>query len=110
MTERRHLRRTLAVAASTALLLAGCSDGADGEGDASGCREAVADAAEATNMPERNERLEPAFDACQNLADFGAAVAESPEALEGVDVEQYVRERCRESDTLRDANLCQAFG
>ena len=98
------------MAASAALLLTGCSDGNEGEGDASGCREAVADAAEATNMPERDERLEPAFDACQNLADFGAAVAQYPEALEGVDVEEYVRERCRESDTLRDADLCQAFG
>lgn len=98
------------MAASTVLLLAGCSEGSDGEGDASGCREAVADAAEATNMPDRDERLEPAFEACQNLADFGAAVAQYPEALEGVDVEQYVRERCQESEALRDADLCQAFG
>lgn len=95
----------------TALLLGGCGgDGSTGGNGAAACKDAVAQAAEATNMPERRERLRPAFEACESVAEFASAVARYPKALEGVDVEAYVRQQCREVRALRDAALCEAFG
>lgn len=92
------------------LVLVGCGNGSDGGGAAQSCKDVVAEAAEAANMPEREERLRPAFDACDNVAEFAAAVAQYPKALEDVDVEAYVRKQCREVEALRDAQLCEAFG
>ncbi len=110
MTARPRLTRPVALLAA-AIVLTGCgADGDSGEGNASACRDAVADAAEATNLPERERRLRPAFEACDDLADFAAQVARYPDALQDVNVEEYVRERCREVEALRDAKLCEAFG
>jgi len=93
------------------MLLSGCAgDGRDQSADASGCKSAVADAAKATNMPERKERLRPAFEACESLAEFIAAAARYPKALEGIDARGYVREQCREVDALKGSALCDALG
>lgn len=102
--------RHVAATALAVLVLAGCGNGSDDGGTAQSCKDVVAEAAEAANMPERRERLRPAFDACENLAEFAAAVAQYPQALEDVDVEAYVRKQCREVEALRDAQLCEAFG
>jgi hypothetical protein len=101
--------RGLAMAGATALLLSGCGAGGDSGNGVGGCKDAVAEAAEATNMPERKRRLQPAFEACESLTDFVAAAARYPKALEGVDVKRYVRQQCREVEALRDATLCQAL-
>ena len=93
----------------TALLLVGCGNGAGGDVDASGCRDAVAEAAGTTNL--RDEvSLRRAFDACNNVTEFGAAVLESPEAAAevGSDVEGWVRQKCLESDLLSGSTLCES--
>ncbi len=102
--------RIVAAAAAALLVLAGCGNGSDDGGGARSCKDVVANAAEATNMPDRRERLRPAFDACDSIAEFASAVAQYPKALEDVDVEAYVRRQCREVGALRDARLCEAFG
>jgi hypothetical protein len=102
--------RALSVAGAAALVLNGCGVVGGSGGDAGGCKDAVAEAAEAASMPERKRRLRPAFEACESLAGFAAAVARHPEALEGVDVERYVRGQCREVPALKDSPLCEAFG
>lgn len=102
--------RSIAALAVAVLVLAGCGDGNGGGVDAGGCQEAVSRAAEAANMPERKQRLQPAFEACENLAEFTAAVARYPKALEDIDVEAYVREQCEKVEALRDAALCEALG
>lgn len=102
--------RALAMAGAAALVLPGCGVVGDSGGNANGCKDTVAEAGEAANMPERKRRLRPAFDACESLADFAAAAAAYPKALEGVDVENYVRQQCREVPALKDASLCKAFG
>jgi hypothetical protein len=93
------------------LLLSACGNGdSQGDADASGCQDAVASAAESANLQD-DAGLETAFEACEGLAEFGAAVASSPEALEeiGTDVEGWLRERCQGSDTLSDSQLCESF-
>lgn len=106
----RHLRHVAALTVST-LLLVGCGNGgdSDGDADASGCKDAVAEAAEAANLDDEGN-LDAAFEACGDLAEFGAAIQESPEVLEGVgsDIEGWVQERCRESEALNDTALCEA--
>jgi hypothetical protein len=93
------------------LLLSACGNGggSQDDADASGCQEAVADAAESANLRDDAD-LEVAFEACQGLAEFGAAVMNSPEALEeiGADAEGWVRERCQESDALSGSALCES--
>lgn len=107
----RQFRNITALLLS-ALLLVACGNGGDsnGDADASGCRGAVAEAAEATNL-EDDVDLEPAFAACQDLAEFGSAVQDSPEALEGIgaDVEGWVQDRCQQSDTLSGTPLCESI-
>lgn len=106
----RQLRQVTAFGL-TALLLVACGNGdADRDADASGCRDAVAKAAEATNVD--NANLEPVFTACQDLAEFGAAIQESPEILKdvGADVQGWAEEQCRKSETLRDTPLCDTLG
>ena len=102
----------LAVLIAPALLLAGCGgDGGDGDGgDAQGCREVVADAAQAADVAEREKRLQPAFDACDNLAEFLTAVAQSPKALEDVDVRAWAREQCDSVEELKGTPLCESIG
>jgi hypothetical protein len=104
--------RNVTVLMFSALLLVACGNGGEsnGDADASGCRDAVAEAAKATNLKD-DVNLEPAFKACQDLAEFGSAVEDSPEALEeiGADVESWVQERCQQSDTLRGTPLCESI-
>lgn len=102
--------RAVAMAGAAALMLTGCGVVGDSGGNAGACKDAVAEAAEAANMPERKRRLRPAFEACESVAGFAAAVAQYPKALEGVDVEGYVRRQCREVPALKDSSLCEAFG
>jgi hypothetical protein len=102
--------RALAVVGAAALVLGGCGVVGGSGADAGGCKEAVAEAAEAASMPERKRRLRPAFEACESLAGFAAAVARYPKALDGVDVERYVRRQCREVPALKSSSLCEAFG
>ena len=102
----------LAAVLVPAVLLAGCSDGGgSGDGaDAQGCQEVVADAADAANVSEREERLQPAFEACDDLAELLAAVARSPEALEGIDVREWAREQCASVEELSGSRLCESIG
>lgn len=106
----RQLRQITALALS-ALLLVACGNGgdADGDADASGCRDAVAEAAEATNLDD-DVNLEPVFEACQDLAELGAAIQDSPEILRnvGADVQGWAERQCRESETLADTPLCDS--
>lgn len=94
------------------LLLAACGngDGSQDDADASGCQDAVASAAESADLRDDTE-LQPAFEACEGLAEFGAAVMNSPEALEeiGADAEGWAQERCQESDTLSGSALCESI-
>ena len=49
------------------------------------------------------KKLQPAFDACENLAEFGAAVQKSPEAVGelGSDVDGWAQQQREESETRR---------
>lgn len=101
----------LAALVTPALLLAGCSDdGGSGEGEARSCQEIVADAAQAADLAEREERLQPAFEACDNLAEFAAAVARAPEALQDVDIRAWAREQCESVEELQGSQLCESIG
>lgn len=111
-TGMRKLRQVAALSLS-ALLLVACGDGegADGDQEAGGCQDAVARAAESTNL-EDDVNLEPVFEACRDLAELGAAVQDSPEILRsvGADVRAWAQKQCRDSETLRDTRLCEALG
>lgn len=106
----RQLRQVTALGLS-ALLLVACGDGgdADRDADASGCRDAVAEAAEAVNLDDAN--LERVFAACQDLAELGAAIQDSPQVLRdvGADVQGWAEEQCQKSETLRDTSLCASI-
>jgi D-tyrosyl-tRNA(Tyr) deacylase len=95
----------------TALLLVGCGveAGSGGGPDANRCRNAVAEAAGTTDLTDEVS-LHPAFEACKNVTEFGAAVLESPKAAAevGSDVEGWVRQKCQESDLLSDSALCRS--
>ncbi len=100
----------LAALVTPALLLAGCSDGGSGDGEARSCQEVVADAAQAADVAEREERLQPAFEACDNLVEFATAVAKAPEALQDVDVRTWAREQCESVEELQGTQLCESIG
>jgi hypothetical protein len=107
----RELKQITALVFAGLLLTAcGNGDGSQDGADASGCQDAVASAAESGDLRD-DVNLQPAFEACDGLAEFGAAVMSTPEALEeiGSDVEGWARERCQESDALSGSALCEAF-
>jgi hypothetical protein len=106
----RQLKQITALMFAGLLLTAcGNGDGSQDDADASGCQDAVANAAESADLRDDAD-LQPAFEACEGLAEFGAAVMNSPEALEeiGADAEGWVRERCQESENLRGSALCES--
>jgi hypothetical protein len=106
----RELKQITALVFAGLLLTAcGNGEGSQDDADASGCQDAVANAAESGDLRD-DVNLQPAFEACEGLAEFGAAVMSTPEALEeiGSDVEGWARERCQESDTLSGSALCES--
>lgn len=122
MTNRRRtpLRRTVGCLLG-ALVLAGCSEGAQiTAGDdvaapaesatpVSDCDSAFAAAASAAPGPQRDEDLWATFDACADLAAFTTAAAGYPDVLTD-DPEPFATAACRDEPDVDGSVLCEAIG
>lgn len=73
------------------------------------CRSAFAEAAAVDPMRDTHEDMDPAFIACASLAEFAAASADHPDALDGVDPSLYAETRCEfsENAAVRASNICR---
>ena len=123
--------RTLVVVLAASLVLVACSDADDGdETDPQGgggvgivevsdedvhseqCGVAVERAAAIDDMEDSVEDLDQAIVACEDLNDLRNATDDHPTALDGVDLETFVANRCMysEDDAVTAASICAEVG
>lgn len=74
------------------------------------CGQAVEEAAAVGDMEDTVSDLDPAIAACTDLEELSAAAADFPDALDGVDVEGFVSNRClySEDDEVLSSAICDA--
>ncbi len=90
------IRTALVSLGTVALLAAGCS--ASDSANLTACEAAMQQAAEVSDMEDVGTDTDPAMIASASVADFAAASDKFPAALDGVDVELYLGNRCLYSD------------
>ena len=71
------------------------------------CRGAFRDAAAVSALQDRVEDLDPAVRACSSVVEWETASAEFPNALDGVNAEQFARNRCQFGSGLSGTPLCR---
>ena len=97
----------LVTTALLALTLVGCGGTAPGGGAATACQSAMADAAAVGDTADALADLYPAVRACATLAEFSAASALHPDALDGVEPEVILPNLCANEASITDTPLCQ---
>lgn len=90
----------LLVAVSMVLALVSCGIGQ------SGCESAVQDASEISAMEDTVSDLDEAIAECGSLAEFEAANALYPDALDGADAALFASNRCGAEPSLADSAIC----
>lgn len=76
----------------------------------SACESAVREAAEISPMADTVSDLDEAIAQCASLADFEAAAAMYPDALDGVSASTFVANRCAAEPSIADSAICQELG
>lgn len=105
------MRRVLLVL--LVLSTAGCGSG-DGDDAADGeqvpteaCLDVFETVVAVQDADALAEELDPAFGACESLADWAAAAERNPAALDGADAEAFARDRCGDAPALADTPVCE---
>ena len=93
------------------LVLAACGgDPAGGPQQLSACQEAIAKAAAIDAMQDTVGDLDQAIRDCESLQEFAEAAEDYPDALDGVDAETFIGNRCEFEASLAEAAICRELG
>jgi hypothetical protein len=93
----------------TVSVFGGCSSGDPGAAQLSACEQAVKAASEIDDMHDTVTDLDPAIRDCGTLAEFTAAAAKYPTALDGADAATFVGNRCTYESSLSTTPICMAL-
>lgn len=86
------------------------ADQADEAAYSAECGQAMAQAAAVDEMRDTGEETDPAFFACESLAEFSRASADYPDALDGTDPEAYATNRCQWAEGVKGSPICAEVG
>lgn len=75
----------------------------------SNCEKAMKAAAEVSDIQDTVEDIDPAIRACESMDEFKAASFKFPKALDGVDEQIFVTNRCMYNPSLNDTAICKAI-
>jgi len=92
-----------------AIGLAACANGG-GEETLTACERAMQLAALVDPMADTVTDLDQAIERCDTLAEWSAASAKYPDALDGADPREFAQNRCADAEELANEPLCLEVG
>ena len=81
----------------------------DNDATNNSCEQAMKTASEISDMQDTVEDVDPAIQECGSMQEFISASSKFPKALDGIDEETFVTNRCTYNSSLQNTAICKSI-